>query len=53
MVLYMQFLLGNDIVIDLKQEVEEMTIVHGEERDIEVEVTATANPFCEVSCKEK
>ena len=52
-VLYVQFLLGNDIVIELTPGVEEITIAHGEEKKVEVEVKASANPFCEVSCTEK
>ena len=52
-VLYVQFLLGNDIVLELTPMVDEIVIAHGEEKDVQVEVEATANPFCDITCDEK
>ncbi len=49
-VLYVQFLLGNDIIIELTPVKQEVEIVNGEEQELEVKVMATANPFCDVSC---
>src|SRR3989338_5321372 len=52
-VLYVQFLLGNDIVLELTPMVDEIVIAHGEEKEVQVDVRVTANPFCDITCEEK
>ena len=48
--LYLQFLVGNDIIINLKASPEEVTLLQSETKNIQVDLSATANPFCEVLC---
>ncbi len=48
--LYVQFLLGNDILIRLTSDTDSLSLSRGETADITATVRVTANPFCTVQC---
>lgn len=48
--LYLNFILGNDIVVKLEVNQEDFSLVKGEEEDIVFEAKVTTNPFCTAEC---
>lgn len=44
------FILGNDIVVKLNVDKEELTLVRGAEQNINLEASVTTNPFCTAEC---
>lgn len=51
--LYVNFLLGNDIVIKLDVDKEYLYLKHGEWDIVEFQTRVTTNPFCSATCKSK
>ncbi len=49
-VLYVNFLLGNDIIVNLEPNKEFITIPHGQKEFIEFKASVTTNPFCSAVC---
>ena len=49
--LWVNFLLGNDIIVKLNVDKEFLSLVHNQEENIKFEVSVTTNPFCRASCK--
>lgn len=49
--LYINFLLGNDIVVTLNSDKEDLSVIRGEEKNITVDASITTNPFCKASCE--
>ena len=49
--LYINFLLGNDIVIKLNVDKADLSLVHGQEENITFEASVTTNPFCKADCE--
>lgn len=52
-ILYVNFLLGNDIIVRLDVDKEFMTIPHGGGEVIEFGSSVTTNPFCSAMCDSK
>ena len=48
--LYLNFILGNDIIIHLDADKEELNLVRGEEGLINFKAGVTTNPFCAAEC---
>ncbi|MBU4501572.1 MAG: hypothetical protein KKA79_03205, partial [Nanoarchaeota archaeon] len=49
--LYASFLLGNDVVIKLNTDKEDLFLVREQEEDIKFESSVRTNPFCTANCK--
>jgi len=49
--LYLNFILGNDIIIHLDADKEELNLVRGEEELINFKAGVITNPFCTAECK--
>ncbi len=49
-VLYANFMLGNDLTLHLKAEPEWALLSHGENTTMRVQAKITTNPFCKASC---
>jgi pimeloyl-ACP methyl ester carboxylesterase len=49
-VLYVNFLLGNDIIVKLTTDKEDLTLVRGENKTVTFELSTTTTPFCQASC---
>ncbi|MDP2909393.1 MAG: alpha/beta fold hydrolase [Nanoarchaeota archaeon] len=49
--LYVKFLLGNDIIVKLESDKEDLFIVKGEEGLIKFKASVTTNPFCTAQCE--
>jgi archaellum component FlaC len=49
--LYLNFILGNDIIIHLDADKEDLKLVRGEEESISFKASITTNPFCNAQCK--
>ena len=48
--LYINFILGNDIIVRLSADKETLSVVHGQEAPVTFEASVTTNPFCTASC---
>ncbi len=48
--LYLNFILGNDIIIHLDADKEDLSLVRGEEETINFKIGVTTNPFCAAEC---
>ncbi len=48
--LYLKVLLGNDTIVKLEVDKNNLYIKHGEEETVEFETTVTTNPFCTALC---
>jgi len=48
--LYINFLLGNDILTKLDVDKESLSLTHGQQEDIEFTASITTNPFCRAEC---
>lgn len=48
--LYVNFLMGNDVIIKLSADKEHISIVHGEEQNVTFSASVTTNPFCRAVC---
>lgn len=48
--LYLNFLLGNDVVIKLKSESDLLSLQNGESSAVNFETSITTNPFCSAVC---
>ncbi len=51
--LYVKFLLGNDIVLKLSSDKEDLILIRGQEENISFKASITTNPFCEATCVSK
>ncbi|MBI2662766.1 alpha/beta fold hydrolase [Candidatus Woesearchaeota archaeon] len=51
LVLYLNFLLGNDLIIGLTSEQETITLRQGESKSVGFNVEVRSNPFCQISCR--
>jgi len=49
-VLFVNFLLGNDIIVKLNVDQESIKLVHGKEGIVKFEMSVTTNPFCSAEC---
>lgn len=49
--LYINFLLGNDTLIELSADKQEISLLGGEEETIKFKAKITSNPFCEALCR--
>ncbi len=50
-VLYINFLLGNDIVVKLNVDKADISLLHGQEENISFEASVKTNPFCTSECE--
>jgi hypothetical protein len=48
--LFITFMMGNDTVVRLKVDKEALSLVHGEEKEVEFEAGITTNLFCKATC---
>src|SRR3989344_7978271 len=49
--LYLNPLLGNDILVTIKSENNNLFLSHGEKAKVAFEIHASANPFCKAQCE--
>lgn len=49
--LYLNFILGNDIIIHLDADKEDLSLVRGEEELVNFKASITTNPFCTAECE--
>jgi len=49
--LYLNFILGNDIIIHLDADKEDLNLVRGEEASVNFKAGITTNPFCTAECE--
>ena len=48
--LFVRFMLGNDTVVQLKANKEVLSLVHGQEEEVQFEASITTNLFCTAAC---
>ena len=48
--LYINLLLGNDVLINLESDNYDLSLLNGETSNISIDASITANPFCKVRC---
>jgi len=48
--LFINFFLGNDIIVKLDVSNESMSLLHGQSQEVLFEASITTNPFCTASC---
>src|SRR3989344_9510473 len=48
--LYINFILGNDVIIKLDSSKENLNLVHNQKENITFEAKITTNPFCKALC---
>jgi hypothetical protein len=51
LVLYINFITGNDIVLTLNADRIDMLLMHGQSQKVSFEMQAAANPFCRIQCQ--
>ena len=49
--LYLNFILGNDIIIHLDADKEELNLIRGEEESVNFKAGVITNPFCTAECE--
>lgn len=49
--LFFNLLLGNDTIVTLEVDKQDLFILHGQEEEIEFKTKVTANPFCNILCE--
>jgi pimeloyl-ACP methyl ester carboxylesterase len=48
--LFYQYILGNDVIVNLNLENKDLFLTHGESREIDIRSSIVMNPFCSVEC---
>jgi len=51
--LYLNFVLGNDILVKLSSNQEDFELENGQEANLEITYRADANPFCKIECSSR
>src|SRR3989344_7984188 len=50
LLLYINFILGNDLIINLDSSNENLNLLHNQKENITFEAKVTTNPFCKAIC---